>query len=63
MTHEYSNILFTAADHRSLCRAKKIQSTNSTRKAYVKSGREEITENLYTHLFAYMACAPVRFML
>ena len=43
MTDEYSNMLFTAANHRSLCRAGKMQSTTLTQKScwgneYVKWG-------------------------
>jgi len=35
MTHEYSNMLLPTADHWSLCRARRIQPTNSTKKAWL----------------------------
>jgi hypothetical protein len=65
MTHEDPNILFTTDNHRSLCRARRMQSTISTQKMVLgkcicKVGRQEITENFYACQSAYSACAPVR---
>jgi hypothetical protein len=50
--HRHSNIMFTAANHRSLCRARWMQSTTSTHKSVLgkcicEFGRQEITENRY----------------
>jgi len=68
MTHEYSNMLFTTANHLSLGRATRMQSTNSTQKSVVgkyicETGRQELTENSYAVSCTYRACATVRFML
>ena len=68
MAHEYSNMLFTTANHWSLCRARTWQSTNSAQKSVVgkyiyQVVRQELTENLYALWSACKSCAPVRFML
>jgi len=47
MIHEYSNMLFTTANHWSLCRARRMQTKISTQKSWLgkcicEVGRQEL---------------------
>jgi len=68
MTHEHSNMLFTAANRWSLGRGRKNAVHKFNPKFVVgncvcEAGRQGIRENVYVLWYLYRTRAPVRFML